>query len=87
MRMRVRAQFLEVVKHDSLESGVIVARPEQENALTFFQKWGEDVKSEGSTWQKYSAEVDVGNGLLTLVGVWPWSFRGSLIAFKYDRVE
>lgn len=81
MRVRIRGCYLEVRRLDESEK-ILIARPEQEGGISFFQRWQNDVKQEGLTWQKYSGEVDTGTRLLILVGVWPWSIRNDLIAFR-----
>lgn len=86
MRMKIRGMYLELVNMET-QHQVIVARPEQEDALPFLKHWNGEVRAGVEGAQSYAAHVDTGTNFYTLVGVWPWSFRAGLVAFRYDRIE
>lgn len=86
MRMKVRSIYLELVNMET-KTQTIVARPEQEEAVEFLKFWNEEVRNGVEGAKDHSAQVDTGTHFYTLVGVWPWSFRAGLVAFRYERIE
>lgn len=86
MRMKVRGIYLELVNMET-STQAVVARPEQEEAIEFFQHWNEEVLTGAEGSKDYSAQVDTGTHFYTLVGVWPWTFRAGLVAFRYAKIE
>lgn len=86
MRMKIRGLYLDLVNMET-QNQIIVARPEEEEALKFFKHWSEEVKQGKEGAKEYAAHVDTGTRYYSLTGVWPWSFRAGLVAFRYDTIS
>lgn len=86
MRMKIRGLYFALVNMETTAK-VVVGRPEQEEALEFLRHWNNDVRTGKEGAKEYSAQVDTGHHFYNLIGVWPWSFRAGLVAFRYARIE